>query len=164
MTAEVDRTPIPEVAHELPHVAAPAVAPELDIAMQSGVAQPRRDEARTPRDTERIAESAQSMELQHGMAAPRSETPAQPAETSEQQRPAEAARTPRPVVDVPPITSTLPPDSGLEIVETRFKPAPEPEPEPVPAGPRRVRPPRVTIPDEPLQIVETRKDAAPPPS
>jgi hypothetical protein len=57
---------------------------------------------------------------------------------------------------------TLPPDSGLEIVETRFKAAPEPDPEPVPAGPRRVRPPRVEVVEEPLQIVETRKGEQPP--
>jgi hypothetical protein len=68
----------------------------------------------------------------------------------------------RPVVDIPPISSTLPPDSGLEIVETRFKVAPEPEAEPSSAGPRRVRPPRVAISDEPLQIVETRKGEQPP--
>jgi hypothetical protein len=77
--------------------------------------------------------------------------------------PAPAAEARHPIVDLPPISSTLPPDSGLEIVETRFRPAPEPEPEPAASGPRRVRPPRVTIPDEPLQIVETRKDAPPPP-
>jgi len=76
--------------------------------------------------------------------------------------PAPPAVAKRPIVDVPPISSTLSPDSGLEIVETRFRPVSEPEPEPVPSGPRRVRPPRVTIPDEPLQIVETRKDAPPP--
>jgi hypothetical protein len=69
---------------------------------------------------------------------------------------------PRTIVDLPPISSTLPPGSGLEIVETRSHPAPEPEPESMPA-PRRVRPPRVAIPDEPLQIVETRKGEQPPP-
>jgi len=65
-------------------------------------------------------------------------------------------------MDVPPISATLPPDSGLEIVETRFKPAPEPETEAVPAGRQRARPPRVQVADEPLQIVETRKDTQPP--
>ena len=58
---------------------------------------------------------------------------------------------------------TLPADSGLELVETRSKALPMPEPEPAPpAGPRRVRPPRVVIPDEPLQIVETHKEGQPP--
>ena len=115
-----------------------------------------------PRDAERVAEPPQSVEpkvvapqLGAGLAV-------QPVSRDEQQRPVEAARPVRPPVDVPPITSTLPPDSGLEIVETRFKPAPLPEPEPAPAGPRRVRPPRVAIADEPLQIVETRKGDQPP--
>jgi hypothetical protein len=73
------------------------------------------------------------------------------------------AEVPRTIVDLPPITSTLPADSGLEIIETRSRPAPEPEPEAEPiAAPRRVRPPRVTVAEEPLQIVETRKDAPPP--
>lgn len=58
---------------------------------------------------------------------------------------------------------TLPPESALELVETKTRAAPEPDPEPeLPAGPRRVRPPKVVIADEPLQIVETRKDAPPP--
>jgi hypothetical protein len=80
--------------------------------------------------------------------------PAEPAPTF-----AAAARA-RP--DLPPVTMALPPDSGLELVETRHHPAPAPEPEAVTSGPRRVRPPRPTIADEPLQIVETRKDAPPP--
>lgn len=54
---------------------------------------------------------------------------------------------------------TLPPDSGLELVETRFQPAPAVEDAPVLAL-RRTRPPKVQITDEPLQIVETHK--APP--
>jgi hypothetical protein len=60
---------------------------------------------------------------------------------------------------------TLPPESGLELVETRFKPVPMPEEEPPrPAGPRRVRPPKAEMPDEPLQMVETHKDQQPPAS
>ncbi len=64
---------------------------------------------------------------------------------------------------LPPVSMSLPADSGLELVETRSKGTfvPEPEAE-APAGPRRVRPPRVVIPDEPLQIVETRKEGPPP--
>jgi hypothetical protein len=69
---------------------------------------------------------------------------------------------PQPVA-VPPIALALPPDSNLELVETRFKPVPLPEAESErPAGPRRVRPPRVDVAEEPLQIVETRKDERPP--
>jgi hypothetical protein len=66
-------------------------------------------------------------------------------------------------LDLPPISPTLPPDSGLELVETRFKTVQEPEPVRH-EGPRRARPPRVELADEPLEIVETRKDAQPPPS
>jgi len=58
---------------------------------------------------------------------------------------------------------TLPPESGLELIETRSKGTPTPEAESAPApGPRRVRPPRVVIAEEPLQIVETRKESSPP--
>lgn len=61
------------------------------------------------------------------------------------------------------ISPTLLADAGLELVETRFKPAPASEAEePRPAGARRVRPPRVEIAEEPLQIVETRKSDQPP--
>jgi hypothetical protein len=162
LTADAERISGPESARESSRAAADAAAPELDLAPQSGATQPHRDEARVPREQERIAESEQQpVESQHIAPALRSEAPVQPAQPQEQQRPAEAARPARPVVDVPPITSTLPPDSGLEIVETRFKPTPEPEPEPVPAGPRRVRPPRVEVTEEPLQIVETRKSEQP---
>jgi hypothetical protein len=62
------------------------------------------------------------------------------------------------IPELPPIALTLPPESGLELVETKH-PAPAlPEVEPdVPKGPRRVRPPKVQIADEPLQLVETQK-------
>jgi hypothetical protein len=70
---------------------------------------------------------------------------------------------PRPREALPPVSMSLPPDSGLELVETRSKATIVPEPEPeAPAGPRRARPPRVVIQDEPLQIIETRKEGPPP--
>jgi len=65
------------------------------------------------------------------------------------------------VQELPPVALTLPPESGLELVETRSKPALEPEPE-LPAAPRRVRPPKVVVADEPLQMVETTHKDAPP--
>jgi hypothetical protein len=78
-------------------------------------------------------------------------------------QPRPAAPPPRPVEALPPVSMTLPADSGLELVETRSKAVLMPEPEPAPpAGPRRVRPPRVVIPDEPLQIIETHKEGQPP--
>jgi hypothetical protein len=68
---------------------------------------------------------------------------------------------PRPAaIPVPPITAALPPESGLELVETRFAPAPVVDDAPPP--PRRVRPPRVVLDEQPLQFVETRKDSPPP--
>ncbi len=76
---------------------------------------------------------------------------------------ARPAVTPVVAIPIPPVSLALPPDSPLELVETRFKSGPAPEPETVePVGPRRVRPPRVEFAEEPLQIVETRKDAQPP--
>jgi hypothetical protein len=78
-------------------------------------------------------------------------------------QPRPSAPPPRPVEALPPVSMTLPADSGLELVETRTKAILMPEPESAPpAGPRRVRPPRVVIPDEPLQIVETHKEGQPP--
>jgi len=72
---------------------------------------------------------------------------------------------PRPIPELPPVSLALPPDSGLELVETRFKAAPNAEAESaVPAGPRRVRPPKVAIAEEPLQIVETQRTPLPPAS
>ncbi len=69
----------------------------------------------------------------------------------------------RPTAALPPVSMSLPADSGLELVETRSKATLMPEPEPAPAaGPRRVRPPRPVIAEEPLQIIETRKENSPP--
>ncbi len=64
----------------------------------------------------------------------------------------------RPVIqELPPIALTLPPDSGLVLVETSH-PAPALTAEPEAPRPKRVRPPRVEIVSEPLEIVETRKE------
>jgi hypothetical protein len=70
---------------------------------------------------------------------------------------------PRPVPEIPPVSLALPPESGLELVETRFKAPPADQPDTASAtGPRRTRPPKVRLDDEPLQMVETAKDPAPP--
>jgi hypothetical protein len=63
---------------------------------------------------------------------------------------------------VPPIALTLPPDSGLELVETRFAAPAASDDAPETPRPKRVRPPRVEIASEPLEIVETVKGAIPP--
>ena len=89
--------------------------------------------------------------------------PPRPVETEIVVPPRPTAKPPRPIEALPPVSMSLPADSGLELVETRSKGTFVPEPEaPAPAGPRRVRPPRVVIEDEPLQIVETRKEGPPP--
>jgi hypothetical protein len=79
---------------------------------------------------------------------------------------AQVAPVPAPVVanvpELPPVSMTLPPDSGLELVETRSKPAPVAEEAPALIA-RRVRPPRVPLADEPLQIIETQKEPTPAP-
>ncbi len=66
-----------------------------------------------------------------------------------------------PAQPLPVIASTLPADSGLELVETRFaQPAPADELQ-EPARPKRVRPPRAEAASEPLEIIETRKESLP---
>ena len=78
------------------------------------------------------------------------------------QPPPRPAAVPRPIPELPPVSLTLPPESGLELVETKSKPAPVSDQEPpVSAGPRRVRPPKVTVVEEPLQIVETHRPNSP---
>jgi hypothetical protein len=73
-----------------------------------------------------------------------------------------APPTPVPAYALPRVAMSLPPDTGLELVETRFQPAPLAEDAPVLTS-RRTRPPKVKIADEPLQIVETHKGPPPAP-
>ena len=68
---------------------------------------------------------------------------------------------PRPPQQLPLVAMTLPPNSGLELVETRFKPAQAVDEQPAAPAPRRIRPPKPAVVDEPLQIVETRRDTPP---
>jgi len=76
-------------------------------------------------------------------------------------RPADMVKA-APPQPLPPIALTLPPESGLELVETRFTAPATFNEAPEPPRPKRVRPPRVEIPSEPLEIVETAKGAVPP--
>jgi ribonuclease E len=69
----------------------------------------------------------------------------------------------RPIPELPPVSLALPPESGLELVETRMKSAPHPQEEEQSAGPRRVRPPRSQVVEEPLQMVETTHKEPPAP-
>jgi hypothetical protein len=76
--------------------------------------------------------------------------------------PSEPSR-PRNLPDIPPVSLALPPDSELELVETREHVAAPvtDEPAELPRQ-KRVRRPRVEIANEPLELVETHKDANPP--
>jgi len=133
--------PMVDVTHLARADAAPPAAP----TPPSHAIEPERAPAASEEDTV-IARSA-----------PRAEPP----EPVAPARP--AAPPPRPVEALPPVSMSLPPESGLELVETRSKAAAMPEPEIAPQpGPRRVRPPRVVVPEEPLQIIETRKEDSPP--
>ena len=76
-------------------------------------------------------------------------------------KPVEAVKVPPPP-PLPAIALTLPPDSGLELVETRFHAPASADETPEPPRPKRVRPPRVEIASEPLEIIETNKGSAPP--
>ncbi|MBA3505920.1 MAG: ribonuclease E/G, partial [Betaproteobacteria bacterium] len=68
----------------------------------------------------------------------------------------------RPLPEMPPVSLSLPPDSGLVLIETARAAAETPHDlAPEPAGPKRVRPPRLELTAEPLEIVETRKEGAP---
>jgi hypothetical protein len=89
--------------------------------------------------------------------APLEVEPARVVEPLADTRAAEPMR-PRNLPEIPPVQLALPPDSGLELVETRHHIEMPPVEEEVPRA-RRSRPPRVAIPDEPLQMVETRDDA-----
>ena len=68
-----------------------------------------------------------------------------------------AALTEAPRSTPEPVSMSLPPDSELVMVETRFAPVVETE-QPAALQARRVRPARAVVADEPLQMVETRKE------
>lgn len=154
----------------VPSLPAAAINPDL-APMQAGIADtqpvPIPVDAWTPQvvDQAPVAEvplartteqpAAEPPVARQPEAAPTAAAPHEP--RREPRAPAPSAQ-PEP----PPFTYTLPPETGLELVETRHSaPAPEPEPE-QPVGSRRVRPPRPQSPDEPLQMVETRPGESPP--
>lgn len=118
-------------------------------------------------DAERIPAASQSYAVPPVDAAalgvaPRETSAAAPRPKAEPEPAHPSADPHRPIPELPPVTLTLPPESGLELVETRAKAAPQPEEEERPAGPRRVRPPKVQVAEEPLQMVETANKASPP--
>ncbi len=110
--------------------------------------------AETPVAEQRVRDLPSPVEpVQHVPVAPVAESRTEPHQT-----PATAQPEPEQ------FSFALPPDSGLELVETRHAaPAPQSDAEAeAPRGPRRVRPPRVQVADEPLQMVETRPEQSPP--
>jgi hypothetical protein len=140
-----------EVAHTGQADIAPPMIPEPPV---QAIEPPR---AIAPAEVERVIAPVEIERVVAPVAAPAAVAP----EPIVQPRP--AAPPPRPVEALPRVSITLPADSSLELVETRSKATLMPEPEPaMPAGPRRVRPPRVVIAEEPLQIVETHKEGQPP--
>jgi hypothetical protein len=71
--------------------------------------------------------------------------------------------TPRNLPEIPPVTSTLPPDSSLVLVETRHStPSSDDDGTAQSSRPKRTRPPRVEIASETLEMVETHKDVPAP--
>ncbi len=126
-------------------------------------AEPAHDAERIPPTSERYA--VQPVDAAALDMAPRetsATTAAAPRPRAEPEPAHPSAVSHRPIPELPPVTLTLPPESGLELVETRAKAAPQPEEEERPAGPRRVRPPKVQAAEEPLQMVETANKASPP--
>jgi hypothetical protein len=89
-------------------------------------------------------------------AEPRPAPAVKPDRRPEPQPAPRAVAAPRPIPELPPVSLTLPPDSDLELVETKFKTPPVADAEAATPGPRRVRPPKAVIAEEPLQIVETQ--------
>ena len=64
-----------------------------------------------------------------------------------------------PILQLPPVQLTLPPDSGLEMIETRHHASEPYMEEPQPQRPKRTRPARIARSEEPLEMVETRRDS-----
>jgi hypothetical protein len=160
----VDTFPVGTGAEAIPaepnekHAAAASFEQSLPAAAEPAVLQ-----SRTPAEPASIEATftapATAESSAGGQAAPAviadAWIPAEPVHASRPPAVAASAAVP----DLPPVRLSLPPDSGLVLVETSHAPAAALDPEPeVPAGPRRVRRPRAQMIEEPLQIVETRKD------
>ncbi len=124
------------------------VAPALEVAPVREVA-PAREAAPTP-----VAE-------RQPVVAPSIPVESRPEPKSEPKPEPKPYVAPRVIPELPPVSLSLPPDSGLELVETKQAAPLVYATEAVPAAPRRVRPPRVAVAEEPLQIVETRKEQPP---
>jgi len=143
-----------------------AEAPPTRLPREPRAPRPPRDQ-RTPRDTT-VARNDDA----------RLETPPPIAEIARPDGEHDAQATPltstgdvgpspspgaRPLLEIFPVSSTLPADSGLVLIETAHAAAEaDRDVAPEPVRPKRVRPPRQEFTAEPLEIVETRKDDIPP--
>lgn len=134
-----------DAAHASPVASPQAIAAEAHIGSRADIAASASDA------------SSSAAELVPVAPAPPVQAPLQRAHTPEAHR----ATAPRLIPDLPPVVLSLPPDSGLVLVETSHRDITAPETPQAPVGPRRARKPRVPMPEEPLQIVETRKEQPP---
>jgi len=127
-------------------------------------------EQRVPRDTSapRNAEArAEPQEALAEVARPADGNEVTPLPSGRVEGAASAAPSPstvqRPLPEMPSVSLTLPPESGLVLIETARATVPEYQTmAPEPARAKRVRPPRPHTTAEPLEIVETRKGNMPP--
>jgi len=142
-----------------------AAIPHADFA-GSETASPRADFARSEVASPRAQVTPSVAALSRADDAARSEGPIQPpsrqSEAAENVHPSPPPAL-RQLPEMPPMSLTLPPDSGLVLIETAHAAGEAThEMAPEPARPKRVRPPRLELAAEPLEIVETRKEGAPP--
>jgi ribonuclease E len=166
----------PSVVDALSMVAAGDMLPEVDATRAPQEARAPR-EPRPPREPRQPREQREPRALREAPDAPAlsavdvppEAVPATTAPLFEEPAvvPAPIVRQAEPVrpdapQPLPPVALTLPPDSGLELVETRFSAPAVTDDLPEAPRPKRVRPPRVEVASEPLEIIETRKDSAPP--
>jgi hypothetical protein len=157
-TATADVTSPTHEARPSGAIPARAAVPKVDRA-EPAAARPEQTVARAEPAVERMEPAVERMEP----AVERMEPAAARAERAvARTEPDNVAAQPAKVAAVSPpeietVSMSLPPDSDLVMVETRFAPAVETDEPAAPRG-RRVRPARPVIADEPLQMVETRKE------
>jgi len=143
-TATADVTSPTHEARPSGAIPARAAVPKVDRA-EPAAAGPEQTVARAEPAVERMEPAAARAERAVARTEP-DNVAAQPAKVAAVSPP-----------EIETVSRSLPPDSDLVMVETRFAPAVETDEPAAPRG-RRVRPARPVIADEPLQMVETRKE------
>jgi hypothetical protein len=150
-TATADVTSPTHEARPSGAIPARAAVPKVDRA-EPAAARPEQTVARAEPAVERMEPAVERMEPA-AACAERAVARTEPDNVAAQ--PAKVAAVSPPEIET--VSMSLPPDSDLVMVETRFAPAVETDEPAAPRG-RRVRPARPVIADEPLQMVETRKE------